>query len=82
MNKVIKLKHPTGCTATLEEAEQFCNFTHLVSFTNYATLCGIGEEEIEDIEEINGKLTCPDCLKIVEIVKSYLKKNPKNIRNH
>ena len=74
MNKVLKLKNPTGCTMDSEEGARTCSFTHLASSTNYATLCGIGEEEIEEIEEINGKLTCPDCLDIVKIVKDYAKR--------
>lgn len=48
-------------------------FLHLTGSVNYATLCGIGEEDFREETFVEGKLTCPDCLKIVDIVKTYLK---------
>ena len=70
MKKVIKLGKLTGCTRGMDNESN--KYTHLPSNTNYATLCGLGEEEYETVEEIKGKLTCPDCITIVKIVKEYL----------
>ena len=48
---------------------------HLVAPTNYATLCGIGEEGYEEIAS-SKKVNCPHCLDIIAIVKEYLNPSP------
>jgi len=69
MSKVIKFNKNTGCSGM----DIDLNITHLTSPTNYATLCGIGEEEFGKEKIVNEILTCPQCLAIVKIVKKYLK---------
>ena len=66
--KVLKFKKLTGCSGM----EFDISLTHLRSPINYATLCGIGEEEFDGEETIIAELTCPDCLDMVDIVKEYL----------
>ena len=76
MKEVIKLGKITGCTSSKGDAMyDILSKTHLPpSIGSYGTLCGIGEEEFEGSISVNKKLTCPDCISIVKVVKKYLNK--------
>jgi len=68
--KLVKLnKETNGGDSNIEDD----GFLHLPASINALTLCGIGEEDFENAEEVDGKLDCPRCLEIVSIVKKYLK---------
>lgn len=72
--KLIKLGKVTTDKMFNDGSIEDDGFLHLPASINALTLCGIGEEEFADSEEVNGKLNCPRCLEIVNIVKKYLNK--------
>jgi hypothetical protein len=69
--KLVKLnKETNGGDNNIEDD----GFLHLPASINALTLCGIGEEDFDNYEEIEGKLDCPRCLEIVSVVRGYLRK--------
>jgi len=72
--KLVRLNENTTSKMFDNSTIEDDGFLHLPASVNALTLCGIGEEEFDNTEDVDGKLTCPRCLEIVKIVKQYLKK--------
>lgn len=69
--RVFKVKVPKQGGDMMDAADPFYGYVHGEGNMSDYTLCGVASEEYEEAGT-RKRITCPDCLDLIEHVRSYL----------